>query len=197
MIIKLDANVWEKLAEFFGKRDIRSGTVIIEKHLIGDHHLHWACDLGGKKLLDRGKLLGRVELTNILPTSMLSIRKEQVKAAGVESKEFLNRTFLTVLGRRVDAITVAKMRIVEIERYWCTKCQSVNLDFLKKDISNDQLPFSCFDCENEFYTPDKDEGSPRVKNAKLEERYCREKIKRIPVDQQAVLAIVGERWFEI
>ncbi len=193
MIILLDGNVWEKLAEFFEKKDIKSGTVIIEKHLIGDHHLHWVCDLGGKKLL------GRVELTNILQTNMPSIRKEQVKAAGVGSKELLNRTFLTVLGRRIDAITVAKMRIVEIERYWCQnpECFSVNLIFLKKDIFNDQLPFSCFDCGNEFYTPDKEEGSPRVKNAKLEKRYCQKEIKKIPAGQEKVLAVVGENWFQI
>lgn len=191
MIILLDGNVWEKLAEFFEKRDIRSGTIIIEKHLIGDRHLHWVCDFGGKKLL------GRVELNNILPTNMSSIHKEQVKAAGIGSKELLNRTFLTVLGRRIDAITVAKMRIVEIEKYWCSKCLSVNLDFLKKDIFNNQLPFYCFDCKEEFYTADKDDGSPRIKNVRLETRYRKENIKKIPSDQQAVLAVVGENWFEL
>jgi len=191
MIILLDGNVWEKLAEFYEKKDIRSGTVIIEKHLIGDHYLHWVCDLGGKKLL------GRVELTNILQTNMPSIHKEQVKAAGVGSKELLNRTFLTVLGRRIDAITVAKMRIVEIERYWCPECQSVNLDFLKKDIFKDRLPFTCFDCRESFYLDDKDEGSPRVKNSKLEKRYCQKEIKKIPAGQENVLAVVGESWFEI
>jgi len=195
MIILLDGNVWEKLAEFFEKKDIRSGTVIIEKHFIDDHHLHWVCDLGAKKLL------GRVELTSIIHTEISSIHERHVKAAGFGSKEILKRTFASCLGyqlaKELNLITVAQMRITEAERYWCPKCQSVNLDFLKKDIFKDQLPFSCFDCANEFYTPDKDEGSPRVKNAKLEKRYCQKEIKKIPAGQEKVLALVGESWFEI
>ena len=195
MIILLDGNVWQRLAEFYEKRDIRSGTVIVEKHFIDDHYLHWVCGLAGKKLL------GRVELTSIIHTNMSSIHEKHVKAAGFGSKEMLKRTFATCLGyqsaREIDLITVAQMKIAEIERYWCPKCQSVNLEYSKKNILGKQLPFGCFDCGEEFYTEDKDFGSPRIKNAKLEERYCNARMKKIPVDQQAVLAIVGEKWFEI
>jgi len=196
MILLLDGNVWEKLAEFYEKREPRSGTVIVERHFINDHHLHWVCDLGAKKLL------GRVELSSIIHTNISSIHEKHVKAAGFGSKEILKRTFATCLGyhiaRDINLITVAKMRIVEIERYWCPspKCQSVNLDFLKKDIFKDQLPFACFDCGEEFYTADKDEGSPRVKNSKLEKRYCQKEIKNIPAGQEKVLTIVGESWLE-
>lgn len=193
MIILLDGNVWEKLVEFFEKRDLRSGTVIIEKHLIDDHHLHWVCDLGGKKLL------GKAELTSIIHTNMSSIREKHVRGVGFGSKEVLKRAFAAHLGyqlaREINLITVARMKIAEIERYWCPKCQSVNLEYLKKNILGKQLPFSCFDCGEEFYTEDKDFGSPRIKNAKLEERYYKERMKKIPADQQVVLAIVGENWF--
>lgn len=187
MIILMDGNVWEKLAEFYEKRDPRSGTLIIEKHLPDSHFLHWVKDLGRKRVL------GVVDLAYLSRTDIDEISPQHVKASGFPSKEILKRTFLT-FSREVSAITVAEMRIAEIERYWCPECASVNLSFANKDIHGDQLPFSCFDCETEFSTPDKDEGSRRVKIAWLEKRYCQDGIKKIPLDQQVVLGIVGEKW---
>jgi hypothetical protein len=195
MIILLDGNVWEKLAEFFENGISKSGTVILERHFIDDHNLHWVYDLTGKKLL------GRLELTSIIHTKISSIHEKHVKAAGFGSKEMLKRTFALCLGyqlaREVNLITVAQMKIAEIERYSCPKCFSTNLDYITKNIFGNQLPFSCFDCGKEFYTEDKDEGSPRIKNARLEKRYCQKEIKKIPAGQEKVLAVVGENWFEV
>lgn len=200
MIIVMDANVWEKLAEFFERRIAANGTVILERHFIDDNVLHWACNFGGNEEEGR-RLLGRVELSSFSHTTMTSINEKHVKAAGFGSKEVLKRAFASHLGyqlaRELNHVTVAQIKIAEVERYWCPKCQSTNLDFLKKNIHGNQLPFFCFDCEEEFYTLDKDDGSPRIKNAKIEKRYCREEIKKIPVDQQEILAVVGEYWFEV
>ena len=200
MIIVMDANVWGKLAEFFEEKIAANGTVILERHLIDDNILHWVCNLGGNK--EEGRiLLGRVELNFLSHTTMTSINEKYVKAAGFGSKELLKRVFASHLGyklaRGLNHVTVAQMKVIEVERYWCPKCFSTNLDYLKKNILGNQLPFGCFDCGEEFYTEDKDFGSPRIKNAKLGERYCKARIKKIPVDQQVVLAIVGENWFQI
>lgn len=201
MIILMDGNVWEKLAYSFERGISRSGTVILEKHLIDDGMLHWVCDLGGMDGEGR-RLLGRVELNSIIPTDISDIKQKYAKAAGFESKEFLKRTFAACIGRparEIGPITVAEMKIFEVERYWCTnpECLSVNLNFLNKNIFKDQLPFACLNCGTEFYTPDKDFGSPRIKNAKLGSRYRQEEIKKIPADQQKVLAIAGEQWLTV
>jgi len=196
MKIRFDANIWQKMVELVEQDNPQKGTIILEKHLIDDGSvLHWVEDVMGSKLL------GRVELTLPIHTQMSDIHPRHVKAAGFGSKEVLKRSLANYLGyqlaREINSITVAQMGVADVERYWCPKCQSVNLEYLKKNILGKQLPFSCFDCRESFYLDDKDDGSPRIKNAKLEKRYCREKIKRIPVGQQAVLAIVGENWFEV
>lgn len=201
MIVVLDGNIWEKLVDSIERGIVKngSGTIIIERHLIDDGVLHWVCNIGGKKGEGR-KLLGRVELNSIKPTDISLIKDKHVKAAGFGPKEFLKRTFASCLGyelaREIGPITVAQFKVVEAERYWCLnpECISVNLNFLNKDIFNNQLPFSCFDCGREFYTKDLDFGSPRIKNAKLSERYSKDNIKKIPMDQQIVMAVAGEYW---
>ena len=187
MIILLDRNIWEKLAEPFLKGSPKSGTLILQGHLHDSQFIHWVKDLGGKRLL------GTVELTYLSRTEIDEISLRYVKASGFPSKEFLRRTFLT-FSKNISAITVAEMRIDEVEKYWCPKCDGVNLKYLTKNLHANQLPFYCFDCQEEFYTPDKDFGSPRIKNVKLAQRYCEERIKRIPLGQQVVIAVVGEQW---
>lgn len=189
MIILLDRNIWEKLVKFVERDIVKSGTLILQDHLHDSQFLHWVKDMGGKRVL------GVVELAYLSRTDIDEISPRYVKAAGFPSKETLKRIFLT-FSKEVSAITVAEMRIAEIERYWCPgpECQSVNLNFLNKDIFKDQLPFSCFDCGVEFYTPNREEGSRRITLAWLEKRYCQDKIKRIPASQQAVIAIAGENW---
>lgn len=187
MIILLDGDVWEEMVLSIEKGTPRSGTLIIEKHLPDSQFLHWAKELGGKRIL------GMVELARLNWTDIDEISPRQVKAAGFPSREILKRTFLT-FSKDISAVTVAEMKVAEVEKYWCPECLGVNLNFLNKNIHGNQLPFSCFDCGKEFYTADNDFGSPRIKNVKLAERYCEERIKRIPLDQQAVVAVAGENW---
>jgi hypothetical protein len=190
MIILLDGNVWEKMAEPFLKGSPKSGTLILQGHLPDSQFFHWVKDIGGKKLL------GRVELSHLVQTNMAKINPQHVKASGFPSKEFLRRTFLT-FSKNISAITVAEIRIVEVERYWCPNCLSVNLEFLKKNIIGDKLPFSCFDCGEEFYLKDLEEGNLRVKLTRLKKRYCQAEIKKIPSDQQTVVALAGEQWLMV
>lgn len=208
MVIILDANVWQKLVELMERGIPSKGTIILEKHYIERPILHWVKDLSGTtllgkpKLTNNSKLLGRVELVEVSHTTISSISKEQANAAGFGSKESLKRVFASYLGyplaKELDIVTIAQLKIVEVEKYWCAGCSSVNLDFLKKNIVLKQLPFGCFDCGIEFYTDDMEKDSPPwTKFPKLEKRYCEEEIKKIPADQEPVLAVVGEKWLEI
>ena len=187
MIILLDGNVWEKMAELFLKGSPKSGTLILQGHLHDSQFIHWVKGMGGKRLL------GMVDLAYLSRTEIDEISPRYVKASGFPSKEILKRTFLT-FSKDISAVTVAEMRVSEIEKYWCPKCDGVNLRYLTKNIHANQLPFYCFVCKEEFYTPDNDFGSPRIKNAKLGARYCEERIKMIPNDQLAVIAVAGENW---
>lgn len=213
MVIILDGNVWQKLVGLMEKNILSKGIIILERHFIDEPILHWVKDLSGTKLLgnpkliDNSKLLGRVELAEISHTTMSFLTEKHVRAAGFGSKEVLKRAFASYLGyqlaKELNHITIARMKIAEVERYWCPKCISVNLDFLKKNITADRssgntyLPFRCFECGEEFYTQDLEENSPPwIKHPKLEKRYCQEEIKKIPADQEPVLAVVGEQWFE-
>jgi len=85
MIILMDGNVWQGLADFAERDDVKSGTLIIEKHLIDDGSLHWVCNLGGKNGEGR-KLLGRLELDSIEHIDISSIKDKHVKAAGFGEK---------------------------------------------------------------------------------------------------------------
>lgn len=188
MIFLVDRDGWN-VAVKSGK----NGILIIDRHLLDEEgrEWHWVKDMGERHLL------GKVELNYPVMTSISEIDNQQVLSVHSPSRYALKRMllpFAPLWKKEVEAITVAKFRVVELERYWCSGCGSVNLEYLKKALHDDQLPFRCFNCELEFYTKDLDEGSPRVKNATLEGRYCKENVKKIPLDQEAVVAVIGEQY---
>lgn len=189
IILFNDINIWNKLADFFLRKIPWSGTIILKGHLIDSQFLHWVKDIGNQKLL------GRVELSCPIWEKIDYVYPSHIKAAGFPSRQSLKRTLL-MFSKVVDDITVVEMKIAEIEKYWCSnsKCCSVNLKFLTKERPGGQIPFTCFDCNKEFYTPDKDGDNPLRGNAWLTRRYRREEIKKIPADQQTVIAVAGERW---
>jgi len=201
MRIRFDANVWQKMVELVEQDNSRKGTVILEKHLIDDEPgLHWIEDVMGSKLL------GRAELVLPIHTQMSDIHLKHVKAAGFGSKEILKRSFANYLGyqlaREVNSITVAQMGVAEVERYWCPKCLSVSLTFLTNRIKASpiayELPFFCNRCRVEFYTLGKEKVYNRITFNSLAEEYPPGNLRgEIPSDQQVVLAIVGEKWFQI
>lgn len=201
MKIRFDANIWQKMVELVEQDNPQKGTVILEKHLIDDGQgLHWVEDVMGSKLL------GRTELTSPIHTQMSRIHPKHVKAAGFDSKEALKRSFANYLGyqlaREVNSITVAQMGVAKVERYWCPKCSSVSLTFSTNNIiatpTAYQLPFICNRCGIEFYTLGKERVYSRITFNSLAEEYPSGNLRgEIPPDQQAVLAIVGEKWFEI
>ena len=185
MIFLVDRGDWDVIVSS-GK----DGILITDRHLLDeDYEWYWVKDMGDKHML------GKLRLKDPVMTSIDKIDNQQVLAVSSSSRNALKRTLLPFAPKwkkEVDAITLSKFHVIEVEKYWCAGCGSVNLEYLKKAIHYDQLPFRCFDCGLEFYTKDLDEGSPRVKNARLEERYHRGNIKKIPSDQEAVIAITGQ-----
>ena len=201
MRIRFDANIWQKMVELVEQDNSQKGTVILEKHLIDDEPgLHWVEDVMGSKLL------GKAELTSPIHTQMSHIHPKHVKAAGFGSKELLKRSFANYLGyqlaREINSITVAQIRAAEVQRYWCPKCSCVSLTFSTNNIiatpTAYELPFTCNRCGVEFYTVGKEKVYSRITFNSLTEEYPPGNLRgEIPPDQQTVLAIVGEKWFEI
>ncbi len=184
MIFLVDRSDWDAIV-----KSKKEGILIIDRHLLEEHYeWHRIKDMGAKRFL------GKVEIYDLIMTRIADIDNKQVLATNFPSRNALKRILLPFAPKwkkDVDAITVTKFRVIETENYWCSGCDSVNLEYLKKPIYADQLPFRCFDCKLEFYTQDLEEGSPRVKNAKLEARYCEKRINKIPVGHEGVVAAVG------
>lgn len=200
MRIRFDANIWQKMVELAEQDNSQKGTVILEKHLIDDGSvLHWVEDVMGSKLL------GRAELILPIHTQMSDIHPKHVKAAGFSSKEILKRSFANYSGyqlaREIGSITVAQMGVAKVERYWCPKCSSTSLTFSTKRIiatpTAYEVPFICNRCGIEFYTVGKEKVYDRITFNSLSAEYPLGNLGgEIPPDQQVVLAVIGEKWFE-
>jgi hypothetical protein len=60
----------------------------------------------------------------------------------------------------VENITVAKLRLAEIEKYWCLNptCESWDLALLPRDILSHKITFLCGDCSQECQIESKEDA---------------------------------------
>lgn len=184
----LSSEAWERLVDLSEYGIVSYGTVILEGHIVSSPPCpYWVFEPEGKRLL------GKAKLSDFVPSNLIvPISDEYLRAAGFDS--FDSREALKEALPDYRTATVARITVLENEKYWCPQCFSVNLEFLSDSIYNDQLPFRCFDCQTKFTAPDKDSGSRRIKNTRLAARYCKEKIKLIPKDSAWLMAVVGKDW---
>jgi hypothetical protein len=207
MIILADANVWEPLRKYYEQGNPKSGTVIVEGHLVDSHFTHPVCDLSGKRVL------GRVEFNKPIHDHIDKVELPYVKAAGFPDRTHLKRSLQMSLQRPVSKISVAQMRINEVAPDWCPACflSATYLKNLKRMASSGRLKnilkllkktlkeelIFCNICHSEIDVSENDDL--QAVSSRLKESYPEGNVVMLPImvfkkNHKKVLAVAGENW---
>lgn len=157
MIIRVDSNS-EKFQKLLEAGVGSEADVIFESHFVddsSDSSIHPIKGTGKKAL---GKVLGWGEISSFFHTTISSCEEKYINAIGQPDRIHLKRIFHALANRQVENITRAKLKLFDIEKYWCSYCESWDLYLLPKDILSEKIAFLCRDCNQECHLDSREDA---------------------------------------